>query len=496
MCDLFEINSKLSQLELNLNKINMNYRTPPLDNIDLQLKSTKDKFSETLSKSKHPPVKGLFQNRLQNSNKNIQERKLADKTPRKSYYPGRKIAPFPSNKKRKEKENSKESDFSITLSQDQKLKENPFMIIASKKPPEARNLIDLELENIGRINIEERKINESELASEERTLNFFLGGEDSERKEEEEEKKAENNIILNNRHSPNTTCPFQLQSNKNLSISHMDINIEAHNAGQIHIPSRSIPSSIHPLNSHPLILSNKKHTQTHLAQISYPPHTNTNTNTNPNPNILSNHPNPILQEHHQINNHNNNYNNGLGNMNIGYNGPLQQIKFIYDNRIKITKTLHLHGLTVRDTIHILQSILYEKRYIDRNVQVGLVLLDNDMFEIDENDYLIQYVQSCDYTFYISFKKSGPHYQITAQGSFDVLDVPLQIIDFVNQNNMYYFKIKWKKRQNGFQPFDSYVEEGLLNIHHPEMVYQFFSSFVKSSIKAVPRSVSFRRRTDC
>jgi hypothetical protein len=53
--------------------------------------------------------------------------------------------------------------FLITLSQDQKLKENPFMIIASKKPAEDRNLIDQELENIGRINIEERKINESDI---------------------------------------------------------------------------------------------------------------------------------------------------------------------------------------------------------------------------------------------------------------------------------------------------------------------------------------------
>jgi hypothetical protein len=135
----------------------------------------------------------------------------------------------------------------------------------------------------------------------------------------------------------------------------MDINIEAHHPRQANIGSRTTPPSlIRPLNSHPLMLSNKKQTQTHLAQISYPPNTNTNTN------ILHNHPpNPILQEHQQPIHHQNQnlnqintYNNGLANMNmnmnmnIGYNGHLQHIKFIYNNRIKITKTLHLHGLTV------------------------------------------------------------------------------------------------------------------------------------------------------
>jgi hypothetical protein len=52
----------------------------------------------------------------------------------------------------------------------------------------------------------------------------------------------------------------------------------------------------------------------------------------------------------------------------------------------------------------------------RGIFIGMYSLDwscliKGMFQIDENHYLIQYVQSCDYTFYISFNKTGPHYQI-------------------------------------------------------------------------------------
>ena len=171
-----------------------------------------------------------------------------------------------------------------------------------------------------------------------------------------------------------------------------------------------------------------------------------------------------------------------------YNYPpitpnMHHIQYLFDKRMKLLFPIDLNkNMTVKELINELTVSLITKGYIPTPTNahapnIHLILRDAHSFEMDENSLLIYY--DLKQIFSLEFKPKGETLRLNANGSFDLLDVPMRILDMKKANNQFVFKIFWKRRPNGTFPLETYVSEHDLLIHYPKLLYQFFANFAKS-----------------
>jgi len=158
----------------------------------------------------------------------------------------------------------------------------------------------------------------------------------------------------------------------------------------------------------------------------------------------------------------------------------KEIKIVFDDRIKLMKLINTNE-TIKEIILQLRKMLETKGYLYRNIKNALVLKDINDFELDENENIGYYLSKSN-EFKLCFRKYGQEYSLTAEGSFDLLDIPEKIIDMKQENNEYKFRIAWCKRKNGVQPLPSYVTEKQLMCYNPSFLFDFYAGFAKRIVK--------------